>query len=198
MSSGYLTVKDTAQAEITVNKSRFIAVVQPIKDWEQATAVLEDLRKKYWDSTHICYGCVADEFSNVMRFSDDGEPQGTAGKPILEIIKQKKLKYVLLAVIRYFGGIKLGVGGLVRAYSKAAIEVINASDIMEIRPKKSLTINISYSDYKKIENFFNSDYIETVQKEWGEKIHIILNVDIDYYQTLLDNLQNVLGINLTI
>lgn len=190
----YLTIGSKVETEIIINKSRFLAKAYPIKDWEHATAILKDLRKEFWDATHICYGCIADKQANNMRFSDDGEPQGTAGRPILDVIKQKDLRLVLVAVIRYFGGIKLGAGGLVRAYSKGASEVLKIADIITVKPKTNISFFVSYSDLSKIEYLLQNDNIELVNKEWGENVKVELNVTSSYVQEFKKSLTNALGL----
>ncbi|HEY8419641.1 MAG TPA: YigZ family protein [Clostridia bacterium] len=190
----YLTIGSLAQTEIVINKSRFLAKAYPVKSWEHACEILKDLKKTYWDATHVCYGCVADKLGNNMRFSDDGEPAGTAGKPILDVIRQKNLRQVLVAVIRYFGGIKLGAGGLVRAYSKAASEVLKTADIVTIKPKTGVTFAVSYPDLSKIEYLLQNENIELINKEWGENVKVELNVVSDYVNEFLNSLKNALGI----
>jgi uncharacterized YigZ family protein len=190
----YLTVGSSAQTEIVINKSRFLAKAFPVKNWEHACEILKELRKTYWDATHVCYGCIADEPGNNARFSDDGEPAGTAGKPILDVIKQKNLRLVLVAVIRYFGGIKLGAGGLVRAYSKAASEVLKTAQVITVKPKIAVTFEVSYADLSKIEYLLQNENVEPVNKEWGEKVKVELNVVSGYLNKFKNNLKNALGI----
>ena len=190
----YLTIDKSVETETIINKSRFISIAYPVEHWEHASTILSSLKKAYWNSTHICYGCIADNLGNNMRFSDDGEPQGTAGKPILEVIKQKSLKMVLIAVIRYFGGIKLGAGGLVRAYSKAACEVLDKAEIITISPKVYMSLKVSYSDLKKIEHLINNnDEIEVIDKVWEEDVTVLLQVNKSYFDQLQVDLKNTLN-----
>lgn len=122
----YVTVKD-AFKETVINKSRFLTFVYGDVDASDAARKIAELKKKYYDSTHVCYAYIADETGNEFRFSDDGEPSGTAGIPIYEAIKNGGYKKVLVAVVRYFGGIKLGAGGLVRAYGGCASEALDSA-----------------------------------------------------------------------
>lgn len=193
----YLTIEKVNQAQLVINKSRFISIAYPVENWEHASKILGELKKTYWDSTHICYGCVADDLGNNMRFSDDGEPQGTAGKPILEVIKQKNLRLILVAVVRYFGGIKLGAGGLVRAYSKAASEVLDQASIITISPKVCFSIKVNYSDLKKIEYLLNSEGIEITDKIWGEDVKVYLKIKQALFQKFVENLKNALNRDLS-
>ncbi|HEY8443237.1 MAG TPA: YigZ family protein [Clostridia bacterium] len=190
----YLTIGSFAETEIVINKSRFLAKAYPVNGWERASEILKELRKTYWDATHICYGCVADKLGNITRFSDDGEPSGTAGKPILDVIKQKNLRQVLVAVIRYFGGIKLGAGGLVRAYSKASSEVLKTAQIVSIKPKTNIKFSVSYADLSKIDYLLQNENIELVGKEWGENVKVELNVVSSFADEFLSNLKNALGV----
>ena len=123
----YRTVYEGGRGEIVEKKSRFIATVRPVKKEEEALAFIEEMRKKYWDATHNCFAYVIGERREIMRCSDDGEPGGTAGKPMLDVLLGEKLYNTAVVVTRYFGGTLLGTGGLVRAYSKAAQEGISAS-----------------------------------------------------------------------
>jgi uncharacterized YigZ family protein len=189
----YLTIRADTKTETVINKSRFISVACPVEHWEHALKILSDLKKTYWDSTHICYGCIADSLGSNMRFSDDGEPQGTAGKPILEVIKQKNLRQVLVAVVRYFGGIKLGAGGLVRAYSKAASDVLNLAEIITISPRVPVGIRVSYSDLKKIEYLIDNQDVQVVDKVWSEKVTVFLSVKESCFEKLLNDLKNTLN-----
>lgn len=118
----YLSVSGRCVTEKVIERSRFIATSSHVEGEEQAKAFVDEIRKKYSDATHNCYAYIADENGNFMRMSDDGEPQGTAGMPMLEVVKANDLKQVAVVVTRYFGGIKLGAGGLVRAYSGAVAE----------------------------------------------------------------------------
>ena len=126
----YQTVYQGASAEITEKKSRFIAAVFPVSSEEEATEALENIKKQYWDARHHCWAYVIGTEQVTERFSDDGEPGGTAGKPILEVIRGQKLYNVLVVVTRYFGGTLLGTGGLVRAYSSACKEGLAHSTII--------------------------------------------------------------------
>lgn len=111
-----------AQGEITEKKSRFIANVYEIHSEEQALQILDEVRKKYYDARHNCYAFVLGAGNELQRFSDDKEPQGTAGKPILEVLNKQNFRNTLIVVTRYFGGVLLGTGGLLRAYTQAALE----------------------------------------------------------------------------
>ena len=123
----YLSICGETVTQKVIEKSRFITTSRHVEGEEQAKAFVEEIRGKYPDATHNCSAYICDELGNFLRFSDDGEPQGTAGMPMLEVIKNKKLYQTAVVVTRYFGGIKLGAGGLVRAYSGSAAENLDVA-----------------------------------------------------------------------
>lgn len=124
----YLSVNGECETQKTIEKSRFITTSKHISGEEEAKDFIADIRRKFPDATHNCYAYIADNLGNFPRFSDDCEPSGTAGMPILEVIKNKKLYETAVVVTRYFGGIKLGAGGLVRAYSGSASENLDTAE----------------------------------------------------------------------
>lgn len=140
----YITVKDMGRAEIVEKRSRFIANVRPVSTEEEALEYLNTLRQKYWDARHNVFAYIIRE-NNIMRYSDDGEPSGTAGVPVLEILKKENLTDVIVVVTRYFGGILLGTGGLVHAYSKAAKEGIASAQIQKMILCRKINIKCDYT-----------------------------------------------------
>jgi uncharacterized YigZ family protein len=152
MTYPYYTVKKPTMVEITIQKSRFIGHVRRISSEEEARSAIEAISKEHWKANHNCYAYVVGEDSGIQKASDNGEPAGTAGVPILEVIKKKNLCDTLIVVTRYFGGIKLGAGGLIRAYSKTASAAISASGIVERLAMKVFAVKIDYSLYGTIEN----------------------------------------------
>ncbi len=150
MSGSYKTVvKEYATDRFVEKKSEFIAHVGRIEDEEQAKAFVESIRKKHADATHNCFAYIL-KGSEIARFSDDGEPSGTAGMPILEVIKREGLSGVCVVVTRYFGGILLGAGGLVRAYAKGAKMGLDAAGMAEFVPYLCGKVTVDYADYEKI------------------------------------------------
>lgn len=132
-------------------KSRFIAAVYSISSEEEAASYIEAARKKYWDARHNCYAFVIGDNNEIMRFSDDGEPSGTAGKPILEVIVGRGIHNCLIVVTRYFGGTLLGTGGLVRAYQKSSLDALCNSSIA-VRTKGSrITVRTDYNSAGKLQ-----------------------------------------------
>lgn len=153
----YLSINGECETQKIIEKSRFITTSKHISDEEEARDFIAGIRRKFPDATHNCYAYIADSLGNFPRFSDDGEPSGTAGMPILEVIKNKKLFQTAVVVTRYFGGIKLGAGGLVRAYSGSASENL---DIAE----KVLYEICSQSEY-----FVDYSSVDTVMRYCAEK-----------------------------
>ena len=161
----YRTIYKFGEAEEMINKSRFIGYAMPIETEEEALEFIEEIKTKHRDATHNVYAYVLGANSNTQRFSDDGEPSGTAGIPVLEVIKKEDLRNVVVVVTRYFGGIKLGAGGLIRAYIKGAKIGLEAGIITDMVLHTKTKIRIDYTSYGKIENYLiNEGYLvdETV------------------------------------
>ena len=167
------TVHKGGSAEIVEKKSRFIGEVFPVEHEEEAMQLLEQVKKKYWDARHHCWAYVISGDRVQERLSDDGEPSGTAGKPILEVIRGQQVGNLLVVVTRYFGGTLLGTGGLVRAYSKAVQEGLRNCKIIEKRQGYLLAIKTDYTGIGKIQYILgqrgiaitNSEYTDTVTVE---------------------------------
>lgn len=147
----YDTVYTGGSDEIVEKKSRFIAQVFPVETEEEVLQILEETRKKYWDARHNCYAFVLGAGGEITRCSDDGEPSGTAGRPILEVLTGRGLRNVLIIVTRYFGGTLLGTGGLVRAYSQAAQAGLAASQVITKQAGCLLTVDTDYNGIGKLQ-----------------------------------------------
>lgn len=140
----YLSIQRNEVYEIEIKKSRFICYLFPIRVAEQATEHLAHLRKLHYKAAHCCYAYILNDNSNVQKMSDDGEPTGTAGVPMLEVLKQRNLTYILAVVVRYFGGTKLGAGGLIRAYGQAVSETLNRAIITQNISQMIGTVTVGY------------------------------------------------------
>ena len=158
------------EGEIVEKKSRFIATVRPVDTEEEAVQFIDEMKKKYWDARHNCYAFSVGKEQEVLRFSDDGEPGGTAGKPILEVITGQKLHNVAVVVTRYFGGTLLGTGGLVRAYTAATQEGIKNSLVVEQKLAKVMTITTDYTDIGKLQYLFASELIDVVRTTYEAEV----------------------------
>ncbi len=174
MLTSYQTVAGYGQAEIEINKSRFIAYVKRVETEEKAVTFIAEIKKKHWNATHNCSAYIIGENDQHQKADDDGEPSGTAGKPILEIIKKMGLKDTVIVVTRYFGGIKLGAGGLIRAYGKSASTGIKEVGIMERQGHTRMGVQIDYTLLGMLENQLRmQDYI-IADKEFTDKINLIV------------------------
>ena len=172
----YKIVYESGQGEIVEKKSRFIAHVFPIASEEEALQHIEKIKKEYWDARHNCYAYVIGGKQELQRFSDDGEPSGTAGKPILEILLGEDIHNALVVVSRYFGGTFLGTGGLVRAYSAATKEGLNASTITEKCEGKKISIKTDYTGLGKLQYIMGQmelTMLDTIYTEAVEAIVIV-------------------------
>ena len=156
MKDRYLTVKDFSQNEIIIEKSKFICSVKRVNNEDEAKEFVAFIRGKYPDATHNCYAYIADENGFYIKFSDDGEPQGTAGMPMLEVLKNKKLFCTATVVTRYFGGVKLGAGGLVRAYADSVVKGVEKCGIIEKIYSNIVSVSVNFSIYPKILKYFNT------------------------------------------
>jgi len=167
----YLSVFGETVAERTIEKSRFIAYVSHIEGEEEAKAFLSRVRAEHPLATHVCYGYVADALGNEQRFSDAGEPQGTAGMPILGVLKAQGLFQTAIAVVRYFGGIKLGAGGLTRAYSTSAAEAVAAAQLCEYAVCVPLEIKAEYAETNALLKFFTAKNANVLLREFDSGVH---------------------------
>ena len=154
-----------------IKKSKFYVLLYKIDDTNDVDKFLLEAKKEYKDATHYCYAYVIDGYSKA---SDDGEPSGTAGLPILEVLNKKNLDHILCIVVRYFGGIKLGAGGLIRAYANSVTEAINDNEIIELIDGYLVEINESYDNKKEIEYLFKDNIKEAY---YQDKIKYILEID---------------------
>lgn len=176
--------------EIIEKKSRFIAHVLYIENEEQAQEYINKLKKKYWDARHNCYAYVLGDKGEIQRFSDDGEPSGTAGKPILDLITSRELTNCLVVVTRYFGGILLGTGGLVRAYQGATIEGLNNSILANLIDGITGEIDFEYGNLSKVQYICDNFGIDIQETEYTEKVHMKLVIENEKIDDFVQKLQN--------
>lgn len=170
MLSKFCTVYEGGEAETTEKKSRFIATVVPVTCEEEALEFIEAMKKKYWNATHNCYAYVIGERFETQRCSDDGEPQGTAGKPMLDVLLGEEIHNVAVVVTRYFGGTLLGTGGLVRAYSGAVKAGLEASKIITKRWGFKLEIRTDYTGLGKIQYILGQRGITILDAVYTEDV----------------------------
>ncbi len=193
MKDVYKTIGGYGVDEVIINKSRFIGYSMPVNSEEEALEFIEEISTKHKDATHNVYAYVIGEESNIQRFSDDGEPSGTAGIPALEVLKKEDLRNVVVVVTRYFGGIKLGGGGLIRAYTRGAKIAIDAGKIVDMTLHHKLKINIPYTLYGKVENFLmNNGYTpEEIKYDINVVIYLyVIKSQVDDFINEITNLTN--------
>ena len=166
----YKTIYEGGQGEIVEKKSRFLAEVRLVKSEEEALKFIEEKKKQYWDATHNCYAYVIGERKELMRCSDDGEPQGTAGKPMLDVLLGEDLYNTAVVVTRYFGGTLLGTGGLVRAYSKAVQEGLKESRVITKYHGILTEIGIDYTGVGKLQYLFAKNQIPIIDSQYAEDV----------------------------
>lgn len=176
MLTEYKIVYAGGEGEIVEKKSRFIATVVPVETEEEALAFIESMRKKYWNATHNCFSYAIGERQEILRCSDDGEPSGTAGKPMLDVLIGEELHNVAVVVTRYFGGTLLGTGGLVRAYASATQAGLSASKIITKRFGFKLKITTDYTGLGKIQYILGEKKIKTLDSEYTDQVvlHILI------------------------
>lgn len=168
----FRTLHSYGSDEYVVEKSKFIGHAKSVQTEEEARMFVEEIKQKYKDATHNVWAYTIGQNMNIQRYSDDGEPQGTAGIPTLELIKKEDLRNVVVVVTRYFGGIKLGAGGLVRAYTKGAKLGLDAAKIVEKRPFVSVEIEIEYTLLGKIQNELSNNNYFVKEIEYADKVKI--------------------------
>lgn len=179
----YYGVTKPFRIETVIKKSRFITTLTPIKDAQDAEIKLSAIRAEFKDATHNCYAYIGDNNSGVMRYSDDGEPQGTAGAPMLEVLKRRGLGFTLAVVTRYFGGIKLGANGLVGAYTDSVANALDNADIAEFKLSAIASVSVVYALDKRIVALIDS-IGKVIDKDYGTYIKYTFAVPIESIDTI--------------
>lgn len=170
MSEGFKIIYEGGEAEIVEKKSRFIAYVRPVNTEEEATSFIDEIKKKHWDARHNCSAFVIGKNNELTRCSDDGEPSGTAGKPMLEVLLGQGMHNVAVVVTRYFGGVLLGTGGLVRAYQAAVKEGLLASKVLEKFDGARYMVETDYNGIGKIQYILAKENINTLNVDYSDKV----------------------------
>lgn len=180
MKDFYRTIGKEACIEMIEKRSRFIASAKPVKTEAEALEFLNSLRQKYWDATHNVYAYIIED-NNIMRYSDDGEPSGTAGMPVLDILKKEGLTNIAVVVTRYFGGILLGTGGLVHAYSKSAKLGVTEAGIIDMLLCRKLTISCDYTMLGKIQSELHNMDVIIGDTEYTDNVQIPIQIPVNDY-----------------
>ncbi|MCR4426354.1 MAG: YigZ family protein [Firmicutes bacterium] len=176
MSRGYLALAGEGRAEIVVKKSKFIATAAPCQEEAEALRLIDRVRREFWDATHNVYAFVLGEHDEVARSSDDGEPAGTAGRPVLEVIKREQVKYCTVVVTRYFGGTLLGAAGLVRAYGSAAREGLHAAGIVRKRLFREVRFVIDYPSLGRVQNLIAEQGFTVDRLSYAERVEMVIRI----------------------
>lgn len=185
-------VKELVYNELLITKSKFITYLFPVSSIDEVKEKLNEFKNKYNDATHVCYSYILDK--NTFKYYDDGEPSSTAGAPIYQVLNGNNLVYTMCVVIRYFGGTKLGVGGLVKAYSNSCIEALNKARVVHYELLDTYLIKTNYSFYDKLEYYLKTNNIEIVNKEFAEQI----SIEIKLNKKSLEQLQDSFSYNIKI
>lgn len=172
------TIDKNTNNLLEINKSKFITYLYKVNNLDEVNIYLNEIKNKYKDATHCCY---AYKIGNIQKFSDDGEPGGTAGLPIIEVLNKKELNFILCIVVRYFGGIKLGAGGLVRAYGNAVKEAIENVNIIKLVEGFSIKLTTSYDMQKQIDYKFENNI---KKKEYNDNVIYYLEIEKDIIELL--------------
>lgn len=183
----YKTVLKTGESLDVVNKSKFIGHIRPISCQEEGQAFVDSIKKAHWNASHNVPVYVVGENYHVQKYSDDGEPSGTAGLPILNMLKAQGITNVALVVTRYFGGVKLGTGGLIRAYTQSAQSVLKEADLVEMRSHHLISVTLNYTLNGKYENFIlNHEGVLVKDTLYGEAVKWFLYIGIDQVDTFIN------------
>lgn len=187
----FLTIQEEEQTQIVEKKSKFIAEIHPVSNIQEVENKIKEIKKKYYDAKHHCIAYrIIDEGRVVERSSDDGEPSGTAGAPMLNLLKGNNLCNVLVVVTRYFGGILLGTGGLVRAYSEATNLVIQKSKLVCKTEGFEITLKLEYSNLDMFSYYCKNNNIKILNIEYAENISIKIEMETDKKEILMKDIEN--------
>lgn len=198
MNKEFKTILNEYNIEIEEKKSRFIAHIKRCETEEESLEFIEEISKKYRDATHNCYAYINGETKLTQRYNDDGEPQGTAGIPMLEVLLKEDLTNVAVVVTRYFGGIKLGASGLIRAYGGAVSEVIKSSEIIWLKNIVVVNINFDYTFLGKIDNYFEENKYYIKKRDYLEKVKNLIYVSVNDINKFKKDIMEITSANVEI
>ncbi|MDT2738472.1 YigZ family protein [Enterococcus canintestini] len=173
----YLTIQKDGVAEIEIKKSRFICSLKRVETEDEAKLFIQRIKKEHWKATHNCSAFVVGDKSEIKRSSDDGEPSGTAGIPMLEVLVKKDLINVAAVVTRYFGGTKLGAGGLIRAYSHAVSHGIDEIGIVEGKLQQEVSLTIAYPLLGKLQNYLENNQLAIKETLFTDEVVVVCSID---------------------
>ena len=183
------TINENVETEIVEKKSKFITNVFYVQSVAEAEEYINSIKKKHYDAKHHCFAySIMTSNGIINRFSDDGEPSGTAGGPMLNIINKNDLVNILVVVTRYFGGILLGTGGLVKAYSESTLKALDLADYVEEERGFECSLELSYNDFEKFKFYCNKNNINIVKSEYNERIICYIEVNNNEKEGILNNI----------
>ena len=189
----FKTIKEDLEAQIVEKKSKFIANIFYVQNEEEAQNYLNSIRKKYHDAKHHCYAySIMTEDGIINRFSDDGEPAGTAGSPMLNILNKNNIVNVIVIVTRYFGGILLGTGGLVKAYTSSTLKALENAEFVSEERGYEIKIQISYSDFEKFKFYCTNNDIRIVDTIYNDKIICTIELNKEQKDNFLNNINELM------
>ncbi|WP_429970644.1 YigZ family protein [Fructilactobacillus sp. Tb1] len=198
MTNKFLTIAHGGNHEFEIKKSKFIASVERVNNEDEARMFIAMVAEAHKKASHICFAYIIGENDNIQRESDNGEPSGTAGVPILEVIKNNHLHDTIVVVTRYFGGIKLGAGGLIRAYSNSASQVIEKVGVVEKLLQTRVELTIAYSLNDKLQYYLKEHGYQILNVEYGSEIKITTAAMSDKIEEFKTNINNQLAGNVSI
>lgn len=198
MKETYYTISQDGQNQIEIKKSKFICHLFRIDNEEQAREYINQIKKEHYKANHNCSAYLLGENFEIQRSSDDGEPSGTAGVPILEVLKKNELQNTLAIVTRYFGGIKLGAGGLIRAYSTSVSEALDKIGIVEGKLQQILSITISYPQLGKLQSYLENEQITIQEINYLENITVKVAIDIKEIEIFIASIIDLFNSQVTI
>ena len=186
--NSFYTIENNVTTEIEEKRSKFIANVFYIENTNDAEKIIKQTKKKYYDARHNCFAYIVNDSTVIKKSSDDGEPSGTAGSPMLNVLEKNNLCNVLVIVTRYFGGILLGTGGLIRAYTQATIEAINKANIIQQELGFCMELEVSYQELEKVKYYLNKRNIKMFNFEYGENVKCEIEVSEEEKDDIIDNI----------
>lgn len=188
MSSGYFTIATECENLIIIERSKFICYLKGVEDEKDAKEFIDLIRKKHSLANHNCYAYIADDKGLIQKFSDDGEPQGTAGLPMLEVLKAKKMYKTVAVVTRYFGGVKLGTGGLTRAYSGSVSECLNVAKIADMQLANVFEVKTDYEGYSRLLKLISTDGVSVLDTVFDNAVTVNFAVKSELVNGFINNL----------
>lgn len=184
----YKTIKSDSLSENTIKKSRFICHLKRIETENDGRQFITKIKKEHYKATHSCSAMIVGEYSEIKRSSDDGEPSGTAGLPILSVLEKQELTNIVAVVTRYFGGIKLGANGLIRAYSGSVSQGLSEAELVEVKKQQGLKITLTYSQYQMFGHFLQSEHLKEHETEFLDIITTSIYIDPEHIDRVSQHL----------